>query len=117
MIKVGGREKVLLKLLLFRQNIYLKIFSNFCVLVKLIYSEKATKVLRNLHLLFVLCTGSQIIGGDFAKFCGLLRIYELYVHVLNIKNLPLDMWLKCLNKAGKWKLRVLNARQSTLVMW
>ena len=26
---------------------------------------------------FVLCTVSQIIGGDFAKFCGLLRIYEL----------------------------------------
>ena len=35
------------------------------------------KMLRNLHQLFVLCTASQIIGGDFAKFCGLLRIYEL----------------------------------------
>ena len=34
------------------------------------------KILRNLHQLFVLCTASQIIGGDFAKFCGLLRIYE-----------------------------------------
>ena len=37
------------------------------------------KNLRNLHQLFVLCTASQIIGGDFAKFCGLLRIYELYL--------------------------------------
>ena len=36
------------------------------------------KILRNLHQLFVLCTASQIIGGDFAKICGLLRIYELY---------------------------------------
>ena len=36
------------------------------------------KILRNLHQLFVLCTASQIIGGDFAKSCGLLRIYELY---------------------------------------
>ena len=36
------------------------------------------KILRNLHQLFVLCSASQIIGGDFAKFCGLLRIYELY---------------------------------------
>ena len=36
------------------------------------------KILRNLHQLFILCTASQIIGGDFAKFCGLLRIYELY---------------------------------------
>ena len=32
------------------------------------------KILRNLHQLFVLCTASQIIGGDFAKFCGLLRM-------------------------------------------
>ena len=35
--------------------------------------------MRNLHQLFVLCTGSQIIGGNFAKFCGLLRIYDLYL--------------------------------------
>ena len=35
-------------------------------------------MLRNLHQLFVLCTASQIIGGEFAKFCGLLRSYELY---------------------------------------
>ena len=48
-----------------------------CMYVKFIYSEKA-KNLRNLHQLFLLCTASQIIGGDFAKFYGLLRIYELY---------------------------------------
>ena len=35
------------------------------------------KILRNLQL-FVLCTASQIIGGNFAKFFGLLIIYELY---------------------------------------
>ena len=35
-------------------------------------------VLQNLHRRFVLCSDSQIYGGDFAKFCGLLRIYELY---------------------------------------
>ena len=34
-------------------------------------------ILRNLQQLFVLCTASQIIGGDSVKFCGLLRIYEL----------------------------------------
>ena len=34
-------------------------------------------ILQNLRQLFVLCTASQIIGGDFAKFCGLHRIYEL----------------------------------------
>ena len=36
------------------------------------------KILRNLHRRFVLCTASQIYGGDFAKNWGLLRIYELY---------------------------------------
>ena len=35
------------------------------------------KILRNLHQSFVLCTTSQIIDGDFSKFCGLLIIYEL----------------------------------------
>ena len=40
------------------------------------------KILRNLHQLFVLCTASQMFGGDFAKFFGLLRIYELYKIVL-----------------------------------
>ena len=40
------------------------------------------KILRNLQQLFVLCTASQIIGGNFAKFCGLLRIYEVYLQYL-----------------------------------
>ena len=33
--------------------------------------------MRNLHHRFVLCSASQIYGGDFTKFCGLLRIYDL----------------------------------------
>ena len=36
------------------------------------------KILRNLHLTFDYATHSQKLGEDFAKFCGLLRIYELY---------------------------------------
>ena len=36
------------------------------------------KILRNLHLIFDYSTYSQKKGEDFAKFCGLLRIYELY---------------------------------------
>ena len=35
------------------------------------------KILRNLHRRFVLWSASQIYTGDIAKFCGLLRIYEL----------------------------------------
>ena len=49
-----------------------KIKIRFQIFLKFIYSEKA--ILRNLHQLFVLCTAGQIIGGDFAKFCGLLRL-------------------------------------------
>ena len=30
------------------------------------------------HQLFDWHYKGQVIGGDFAKFCGLLRIYELY---------------------------------------
>ena len=35
------------------------------------------KILRNLHRRFVLSSASQIYSGDFAKFCGLFRSYEL----------------------------------------
>ena len=35
-------------------------------------------MLRNLHLTFDYSTYSQKLGRDFAKFCDLLRIYELY---------------------------------------
>ena len=51
----------------------LKIF-----LLKFVYSEKATKFLRNLHRRFDHYYIRQIYGGDFGKICGLLRIYELY---------------------------------------
>ena len=44
------------------------------------------KVLRNLHGRFVLCIEIQIYGGDFAKLCGLLRIYELYDAKEDISN-------------------------------
>ena len=48
----------------------------FLFYVKFIYSGH--KILRNLHLTFDYITYSQKLGEDFAKFCGLLRIYELY---------------------------------------
>ena len=38
------------------------------------------QILRNLHLTFDLCSASQNKGGDF---CGLLRIYELYLQADN----------------------------------
>ena len=40
----------------------------------------------NLHCRFVLCNNGQIYRGDFAKFCGLLRMYELYGKELILKS-------------------------------
>ena len=37
--------------------------------------------MRLLHRIFNRQYIGQIIGGDFAKFCGLPRIYELYGHL------------------------------------
>ena len=51
----------------------------FPLLLKFIYSEKATKLceISTVDLSYV-CSSGQIYGGYFAKYCGLLRIYELY---------------------------------------
>ena len=46
-------------------------------LLKFIYSEKATKFCEIFPLLLTVCTAVKSKGEDFAKFCGLLRIYEL----------------------------------------
>ena len=37
------------------------------------------KIMRNLHRRFDWHCIGQIYDGDFAKFCGILRIYELYI--------------------------------------
>ena len=41
------------------------------------------KILRNLHLTFDFVYCSQSKDGDFGRFCGPFRIYELY-HELDI---------------------------------
>ena len=45
--------------------------------IKFIYSEKATKFLRNLHLFLTGTSTSQKKVEISQNFCGLLRIYEL----------------------------------------
>ena len=51
--------------------------------LKFIYSEKATKFceISTVDLSYVV--NGLIYGGDFAKFCGLLRIYKLYISNMN----------------------------------
>ena len=48
------------------------------------------KILQNLHCSFHRYYIGQIYGGDFSKFCGLLRIYELYPSsiTVHIKKMP-----------------------------
>ena len=48
-----------------------------CLLFKFIYSEKATKFCETFIWLLTVCTVVKR-SEDFAKFCGLLRMYELY---------------------------------------
>ena len=48
------------------------------ILVKTRFSGKVRKILRNLDRRFDRYYIGQIYSGDFAKICGLLRIYELY---------------------------------------
>ena len=73
--------------------------------------------MRNLPLTFDCMYCSQKLGEDFAKFCGLLRIYELYqknftqlgsiIHidliavVLNRKKWPLPI---CPSSSGMFEL-------------
>ena len=50
--------------------------------------------MRNLQQLFDWQYIGQIIGGDSAKFCGLLRIYELYdnaILAIDIKSVSLNV--------------------------
>ena len=55
-----------------------KRISNFLLnMIKVYISWEGHKIFRNLKQLLLLSSASQIIGGDFAKFCGLLTIYEL----------------------------------------
>ena len=51
---------------------------NYIANVKVHIFWEGHKILRNLHLTFDYSTYSQKLVEDFAKSCGLLRIYELY---------------------------------------
>ena len=53
-------------------------------------SEKATKFCENLHQLFVLCTASQIIGGDFENFVA----FSEYMNFKELKYERLSETLK-----------------------
>ena len=68
--------------------------------------------MRNLYCRFVLWSNGQIYGGDFAKFCGLLRIYELY-HIWVIIIMPLSSFNE-VSKFGKKKKNLIFFEQAVL---
>ena len=55
-------------------------------MIKFIYSEKATKFCKIATVDFDWHYIEQIYSGDSLKFCGLLRIYELYLLVYVIEK-------------------------------
>ena len=62
----------------FQIGIYLNmVHGAYFFQIKFIYSEKATKILQNLHLFLTGTSTSQKKVEISQKFCGLLRIYEL----------------------------------------
>ena len=69
------------------------------------------KILRNLYLIFVLCSASQKQGRDFAKFCGLLRIYELY---WKKNQLQKCFGPDCLTWAAGCSLRTIKEKKSVI---
>ena len=63
------------------------------------------KILQNLHCRFVLCRNGQIYSGEITKFCGLLRIYELYlvsIFVAFSENLSVDRFLGMKCQINEW---------------
>ena len=50
----------------------------FVLLLKFMFSKKATKIDEIFTVDLTLCTMCQIDGEDFVNFCGLLRKHELY---------------------------------------
>ena len=64
------------------------------------------KVLQNLHRRFVLSSNGQMYGGDFIKYCGLLRIYELTKVKISLENTYINLVFPADNQ-GDQKVKTL----------
>ena len=60
--------------------------------VKFIYSEKVTKFEKNLPTYLTLTSKHQNKWEIFSKFCGLLRISELYLIELEDDQNTMSIW-------------------------
>ena len=59
------------------------------------------KILRNLHLTFIYSTYREKLSGDFATFCGLLRIYELYPKIWHLHSSKFKAFFDLLINMGR----------------
>ena len=65
---------------LFLRKILLKAFQCNLIMLKLMFSKKATKISEIFTVDLTLCSKCQIDGEEFINFSGLLRKNELYRH-------------------------------------
>jgi hypothetical protein len=82
-------NKLTITLKIYERNqigIFIKNNGKKNIILKVHICWESPKILRDLHLTFVLCSASQKLGENLAKFCGLLRIYELYLRFANMRN-------------------------------
>ena len=78
---------------------------------KFIYSEKASKFCKISTVDLTGTTLGQIYGGDFAKFCGLLRIYEFWLQLHNWGHTIQGKINKKINRStSAWKTLSLNRK-------
>ena len=75
-------------------DLFSSFWSRIWIHVMFIYSQKATNFceISTLDLSYVLHNG-QIYAGDFAKFCDLLKIYELYHDIFTNHSLNFQSWI------------------------
>ena len=82
------------------------------------------KILQNIHHRFDRYFIGQIYDGDFAKFCGLLRIYELYetaqLALAQPKKLDYNficsMWIDQFKSAYRWRSNLLSNSWPTPIL-
>ena len=87
------------------------------ILIKFIYSEKATKFCEiSTVLRFDRYYIGQIYSGDFAKICGLLRIYELYLLTWWTKN-SFKLVISLVAQETNVKLRNLKLKKSSSLVF
>ena len=95
---------------------YEAFFPPFYLYYKVHIFWESHKIVRNLHQLFDWQSIGQKIGGNFAKFCGLLRIYELYIRVKYIPDNSKTYHTRAITNPTFWRPKILRRLLNRLSM-